>query len=295
VHCLYHNLNGDYPMKKLFTAALVSLACAGTASADQIYIDNGANYGGNSNTAAGDNTTGWKDSLKLVFTSNSVVSDVDGDGPANGLEIGDTITSSGGMIGAALLGNNFVTSLVTSQVGGGPSDNGYASDWALSFRFDDLMGTWNGVDFDYTSGNIDWFILDQSNGYGAGTGTEVHLFTTSITDHVSSIGNQLYTGTVGNYGTGSVNGVDAGDIFNIAYGNGSLSLEDYTNQISDTVRFRIDQNTDKPNIVGYDAVKKEFALSGQHDGSLEFSVPEPASVAILGLGLLGFAASRRKA
>jgi hypothetical protein len=280
-------------MKKLFTAALVSLACASTASATSIYIENGADYGGNANTAAGDTTTGWKDSLKLVYVSNSLVTDVDGDGPANGFEAGDTIVSSGGMIGGAILGQNFVTALVDSEVGGGPSDNGYTSSWALSFRFDDLMGTFDGTDFNYTSGNIDWFILDVSNGYGAGVGSEVHLFTTTVQDHFYTNGNQVFTGSVGNFGTGAVNGVDAGDVFNLAYGNSTMSFEDYAMNISDTVRFRIDQNTDAPNVTGYNNGK--FEITGEHDGSLEFTVPEPASVAILGLGLLGFAASRRKA
>jgi len=275
-------------MKKLMIASFASLAIAGTASADPIYVNNGVDYGGSSETAAGDTTTGWKNSLKLVYESNSVVSDVDGDGT---FSVGDTIVSQGGLIGGAALGDNNVTALVTSEFGGaGPSDNGYGSNWALSFRFDDLMGTFDGTDFNYTSGTIDWLLFDTTNGFG----NEVHLFTTTITDHSYGSGNQIFTGTVGNFGTDTVNGVDAGDIFNIGYGGGALSLEEYATTIADTVRFRIDQNTDAPTVTGYDPVAGEFTLSGSHDGSLEFAVPEPASIAILGLGLLGFAASRRK-
>jgi len=276
-------------MKKLLTTALVSLAFAGTASADQIFINNGADYGGNNaDTAIGDTSTGWKTSLKLVYESTSIVTDVDGDFT---ISAGDTIVSQGGLISGAALGNNAVTALVTSEFGGtGPSDNNYGNDWALSFRFTDLVGTYDGTDFNYTSGNIDWLLFDSTNGFA----NEVHLFTTTITDHSYDIGNQVFTGTVGNFGTDTINGVDVGDIFNIAYGSDSMSFEEYAETISDVVSFRIDQNTDKP-VGDYNPTTGEFTISGSHDGSLEFAVPEPTSVAILGLGLLGFAASRRKA
>jgi len=282
-------------MKKLLTTALVSLAFAGTASADQIYINNGVDFGGNSNTAAGDSTTGWKNSLDLTFISNSVVNDVDGDFT---ISAGDTITSSGGFVSGASFGANYVTALIQGSIGGGPSDNGYANDWALSFRFDDLVGTFDGTNFNYTSGNIDWLLFDASNGFdGSNLGTEVHLFTTSVTSHSFDTNGQLYQGTVGNFGTGQVNGVDVGDIFNIAYGSDSLGFEEFTNTVSENVRFRIDQNTDTANVPAptYNAANQTFTLSGAHNGSLTFDVPEPTSVAILGLGLLGFAASRRKA
>lgn len=281
-------------MKKLFTAALVSLACAGTASADQIYIDTGFDYNGGTgtaDTAAGDTTTGWKDSLKLVFDSNSTVYDLDASGT---ISAGDTITSKGGLeVGA--INSNKVTDLVAAEVfGSGPSDNAYGgSNWVLSFRFDDLMGTYDGTSFNYTSGTIDWVLFDGQSG---GLANEIHLFTTDISSHSYEIGNQVFNGVVNNFGTDTVNGVDAGDVFNIAHGLGAMSFEDYAAQGND-VRFRIDQNTDQPNVIGADFTGPvgEIYISGAHDGSLEFAVPEPASVAILGLGLLGFAASRRKA
>ena len=43
-----------------------------------------------------------------------------------------------------------------------------------------------------------------------------------------------------------------------------------------------------------DANTGEVYVSAQHNASLQFAVPEPTTLAILGLGLLGFAGSRRR-
>lgn len=283
---------GDIRMKKLITATLVSLAFAGTAIADQIYIDNGFDYGGNNiNTAAGDTTTGWKNSLTFKYNSNSVVTDED----FNGLDIGDTIISAGGLIGSETINNNLITGLIAAEsFGTGPSDNEYgSSNWVLSFRFDDFMGTFDGTDFIYTSGTIDMFLFDGQNG---GLSNEIQLFSMDLVKHVATSGNHVYNGKMSNFGSDVVNGVSAGDIFNIAYGSSSISFEDYAMLAGENVRFRLDQNTDKVDENSLEQIgnTNRFELSGQHDGSIEFQVPEPTSLAILGLGLLGFAGSRRR-
>ncbi len=272
-------------MKKLLTATLVSLAFAGTASASQFFIDVGVDYDASStaDTAAGGTTTGWKDELTVTYRSDSVVTDIDGNGF---LSDGDTILSAGGRVAGNLDGENLFTSLIVAEtLTGGPSDNGYGSDWELAFRFTDLAGAFDASvgNFVYESGNIDWVLIDSTHGVS----NEVALFTTSVSSSTVLSGNQIFTGTVSNFGTGSVNGVDVGDIFNVAggsFGSGSA------------VSFRIDANTDTTTIpTTFASNGGTFDIGAQHDGSVTFDVPEPASVAILGLGLLGFAASRRKA
>lgn len=280
-------------MKKLLTATLVSLAFASTASATQFFIDVGVDYNASSTapTAAGGNTTGWKDELAVTYRSDSVVTDVDGNGI---ISDGDTILTAGGRIAGAEAGANIVTALTVSEtLTGGPSDNGYGSNWEIGFRFTDLAGAFDSSvgNFVYESGNIDWVLIDST----FGVTNEVSLFTTTITGSEVLSGNQIFTGTVGDFGQGTVNGVEIGDIFNIATGTGSEGFESYALATGDIVTFRIDANTD------VNAIPTSFGSAGtlnvgaQHDGSVTFDVPEPASVAILGLGLLGFAASRRKA
>jgi len=258
-----HIKHGDLKMKKLLTATLVSLAFASTASASQFFIDVGVDYDASSTatTAAGGTTTGWKDELAVTYRSDSVVTDTDGNGF---LSDGDTIMSAGGRVGSNLDGANLVTALTVSEtLTGGPSDNGYGSDWEIGFRFTDLAGAFDASvgNFVYQSGNIDWVLIDSTNGVA----NEVALFTTSISSSSVVSGNQIFTGTVSDFGTGSVNGVDVGDIFNVATGSFAAG---------DVVSFRIDANTDATVIpLTFGTAGGTFDIGAQHDGSVTFDVP----------------------
>jgi len=278
-------------MKKLITAAIVALSFAGTAAADPIYIDVGVDFGGNANTAAGSTTTGWLNQLSILYTSASEITDNDGDGF---LSVGDTILSTGGILNSNFAGlgdltSNLVNSFEPAAIGAfGPSDNDFNTDWGLTFGFDDLAGYWTGTGMAYTSGTISMYY------YNINTMTSVSDFVRLFDLNVNGGGDTgtstVLSGLLSNFGdAGSVNGVDAGDVFNTALG----SFQDYTEEApSNTVYFNASQDTQP--LTGLNFVNGVASIGGTHNGSINFQVPEPTSIAILGLGLLGFAGARRR-
>lgn len=286
-------------MKKLIST-LIALSLAGSfsgsAAADQFFIDIGSDQGGNANTAAGNTTTGWLDQLSFLYESTSVITD-GGVGGANVLSVGDTILSSGGIengnfIDPTDIGTNLFDGFEPSQTTfGGPSNNGFGFgplEWGLTFGFDDLMGTWNGSGFTYTSGTISMYYYDNTMANTAGF---VRLFDLSVASGGDTGNSTVLNGKLGNFGAlASVNGVDAGDVFNFALGSfGDLSGPP-NNQ---TVSFNASQDTQP--LTGLVFAGGIASTSGTHNGSMNFAqVPEPTSLAILGLGLLGFAGTRRR-
>ena len=270
-------------MKKLLIAALAALSFTGTATADQIYIDVGVDFGGNANTAAGSTTTGWLDQLATQYVSTSTLTDSDGDGV---LSAGDTILSKGGIFndnfgGLIDISNNLIPSFEPQQtLFGGPSDNGFGGDWGLTFGFDDLMGFWSGTGMVYTSGTISMYYYD-------GSATSINDFTRLFDLNIMAGGDTgqatVLSGYLSNFGAGTVNGIDANDVFNTASG----SFVD-----GSTVYFGVSQDTQPIGPVNY--VNGVAQIGGTHNGSVYFNVPEPTTLAILGLGLLGFAGVRRQ-
>ena len=296
---------------KLSTLAILSTLVAAPVMAQPIFIDIGTDFDAaspNTNYVAGPTTTGWLTELQFNYNSWSTVKDTNGNGL---LDAGDVITSTGGLKGSgfnnflALYGNNSISSFLPQQFGAfGPSNNGYKNGWELSFGFDDLVGTIDGMGgVTWTSGTISFYATtDIASCAGANNSScFTRLFDMTVTNGGNIPSATLLSGYLSNFNTTDMFGaVVAGDVFNTQVGGVNKSFRTIHDELAlkgeqQSFNFLVDQNVAAlPAVTGYDPVSKTFTLApALHDGSLSFSVSEPTSLAVLGLGLLGFGFARR--
>jgi hypothetical protein len=273
----------------LKAAAVASVLVFGSAQADSIQVD-----------LNGDSVlTPVFNELSVDYNSHTIVNVVTGAvhtyaGAAlitnNILGLGDVYSDFNDM--TLMGGINTFTS--TPNIMSLIIEGGFGTGSYLSFGVD-LMGTFGPGGISYTSGTLDLW-----QGYYDGSAPEQIMSSTFTSGGL----------TAGNQNVLSISGaadILKDDVMFFDINGTPVSFEDYlaANPLSD-IRLTIDQNVTGgaagvAAAVGGSAadgfiarVGDEVYVSANHNASLTFAVPEPTSLAILGLGLLGFAGTRRR-
>lgn len=276
--------------------AALALTAAGVANAGLFYLDIGTDFAPSGIGQVTPTSTSMKNEFLYAYQSNTTVTDL----TSNGISAGDTTVTNGGLAVGGFnltgLSSNQITGFLPNQVGQNNSNNGFGTDWNLSFSISGLAGVVTGIVsglpvISYGPGLLEMYLT-----FDAGT-TFINFMDIQLAGGVMLPGTSLLSGTA------DFTNVDAS--YNNLFHSGTQTclgssgfFDIWTNcGVGTDINFVADFNTNPlvTVITGPTGTNPPtFLVASNHDGSGTFDIPEPGSLALLGLALAGLGMTQRR-